>query len=161
MSRPAKLVRLASLSTSACNTAFTSLSDGPLEQAVSSTRETPRRTPWLNFIVIFLVLGYRQIASVPVYKCFKGFQYDAIGGQPQAAAHLGLVSGPHPVRQAPLWGVRGLSRLAGRNPSAAACGCTVGGGGHLRYHGAEQPRPARSEERRVGKECRCRWSAYH
>src|SRR5690606_39718661 len=42
----------------------------------------------------------------------------------------------------PIWGVRGLSRLAGRNPSAAARGCTVGGRGHLRYYGAEQPRPA-------------------
>ena len=35
-------------------------------------------------------------------------------------------------------------------PNGAKAGCDISGGG-----------PARSEERRVGKECRSRWSPYH
>src|SRR5256886_15801870 len=44
----------------------------------------------------------------------------------------------------------------------------VGGGLGVRYHNEKAPTPgafaqavARSEERRVGKECRSRWSPYH
>ena len=35
------------------------------------------------------------------------------------------------------------------------------GGGDVRLRGDDDPRLGRSEERRVGKECRSRWSPYH
>src|SRR2546426_11601691 len=38
---------------------------------------------------------------------------------------------------------------------------TPGGPDVLKYEDVPEPQPKRSEERRVGKECRSRWSPYH
>src|SRR5574337_1334305 len=43
----------------------------------------------------------------------------------------------------------------------AAQGVHVAPGSFEGAHGRTQARPKRSEERRVGKECRSRWSPYH
>ena len=41
--------------------------------------------------------------------------------------------------------------------TCAACGCRLAATGDAWFHF----NPLRSEERRVGKECRSRWSPYH
>src|SRR2546429_9952242 len=55
---------------------------------------------------------------------------------------------------------------AGRGHADDVAGCVINGGGDgiARCRGlaaAELPADGRSEERRVGKECRSRWSPYH
>src|SRR3989449_2146762 len=48
------------------------------------------------------------------------------------------------------------ARLLARMPDSAACGRVLG-----QTHHVLDPSGLRSEERRVGKECRSRWSPYH
>ena len=56
---------------------------------------------------------------------------------------------------------RGRRRAPGRRPGRGRrAGAPTGPGGCSR-RGAKGPRTTRSEERRVGKECRSRWSPYH
>ena len=43
----------------------------------------------------------------------------------------------------------------------AALALAAGGAAPLILPVGAQPKPVRSEERRVGKECRSRWSPYH
>src|SRR5256885_16635141 len=74
---------------------------------------------------------------------------------------------PTPERVAPVVGIAApeIERLA-REFAASQGGLAVGGGVATQYgDGAERLVAAvnilRSEERRVGKECRSRWSPYH
>src|SRR5256886_5443859 len=67
-----------------------------------------------------------------------------------ARAHA-LAAIARQVRQS-LWGSRKSSWLNERNTHTETAG---------EKNGLEEPHQSRSEERRVGKECRSRWSPYH
>ena len=71
---------------------------------------------------------------------------EVTGGLKFALDLKGLPPGQHAI------GIYSLPQCAGQNFSAVG---SVFNPGH-KNHG-----PARSEERRVGKECRSRWSPYH
>src|SRR5256885_17235339 len=60
--------------------------------------------------------------------------------------------------------VLALDRIVRRDRVGVSSGEVIAGGGEQRGGGRERglgPAALRSEERRVGKECRSRWSPYH
>src|SRR3712207_8363539 len=59
------------------------------------------------------------------------------------------------------WSSQEHYRLEGRPISGWWVGAARVGGDSASRHTARPRRPTRSEERRVGKECRSRWSPYH
>src|SRR5689334_24188780 len=69
----------------------------------------------------------------------------------------------------PIWGEHATPAIPNHKPRGATHGREaeedLGGGRARRLGRSESPRAdahdARSEERRVGKECRSRWSPYH
>src|SRR2546429_4112297 len=67
-------------------------------------------------------------------------------------------------RTRPSWPPRSRPRGSRRRPPRPAAGGRwppAAGSGTASRAPADRRRPARSEERRVGKECRSRWSPYH
>src|SRR5690554_7985545 len=102
----------------------------------------------------------RQSTSSPAPGAEIRGKYD----QPGTTAAVrggpaGLGAGPRPLPRGVQESQRGVPSAGGVGADSRGSGGTGGGGAAVLA--ADLPLPVRSEERRVGKECRSRWSPYH
>src|ERR1041385_7481901 len=89
-----------------------------------------------------LVALSRRIVDLPLVPLDASFQ----GGR----------NSEHLAQNVAIWILHGDGTIVIREPSVAAFHPVL-----LPRHPHRKPRTFRSEERRVGKECRSRWSPYH
>ena len=119
-----------------------------------------RRYWWVNVLVLVLVLGpvgFLTFNSPPAYeskaRMWLTGKLDIYEGRLYTEELINFLGTQTELLRSPAIQGRALARLrAELNPDPVAL--NPGGGTHL-------PILNRSEERRVGKECRSRWSPYH
>src|SRR2546422_7397763 len=92
-------------------------------------------------------LSSREWSNVVVYGCLGFFFFQAEDGIRDVAV-TGVQTCALPIYRA-----RGADEAGERGDDDQPHQDSV--------DGVERPQPQRSEERRVGKECRSRWSPYH
>ena len=112
-----------------------------------------------KYLLLILPILIGATASAQEYP-IMGMVQDARDDSPLVGAHIRLTNQPDSASQATVSDEMGRFRLTAK-PGAYELSVTFLGYRAYTRELVVENEPVRSEERRVGKECRSRWSPYH